>query len=138
MTTKERFAAHRTDPSCESCHRLIDPVGFGLEKYDATGAWRTTENGRMVDATGELQGTDVDGKFDGAIELSRKLAASKDVERCMAGYWFNFAFGREPTDQDRCTVDTLADSFASSDGDMRHLLSTLVQTDAFFFKGAQP
>ena len=138
MTTKERFAAHRTDPSCESCHRLIDPVGFGLEKYDATGAWRTTENGKPVDATGELQGTDVDGKFDGAIELAERLVASKQVETCMAGHWFHFAFGRAPTELDRCTVDTMAASFVESGGDLRHLLATLVQSDAFFFKGAQP
>ena len=77
LTTKERFAAHRNDPSCEGCHRLIDPIGFGFERYDATGAYRTTENGKMVDATGELAGTDVDGPFTGAIELGKKLVQSQ-------------------------------------------------------------
>ena len=56
-----------------------------------------TENGKPVDATGELVGTDVDGKFDGAIELSQALVESKDVETCMANHWFHFAFGREKT-----------------------------------------
>jgi hypothetical protein len=135
MTTKERFAAHRNDPSCEACHKMIDYVGFGFEKYDATGAYRTMENGKMVDATGELFNTDVDGKFDGALELSKKLVESKAVETCMANHWFNYGFGRENGELDACTVETLSTNFAKTGGDLRQLLLTLVQTDAFFFKG---
>jgi len=136
MTTKERFAAHRNDPSCEGCHKLIDYVGFGFEKYDGTGAYRTIENGKAVDATGELFGTDADGKFDGAIELSKKLVNSKTVDTCMATHWFNFGFGRKSGDVDKCTTDTLMATFEKSGGDMRQLLMAMVQTDAFFFKGA--
>jgi len=135
LTTKERFAAHRNDPSCEGCHRLIDPIGFGFERYDATGAYRTTENGKMVDATGELTATDVDGPFNGAIELGGKLVQSKDVEACVATHWFNFALGREPGDTDACTVQSLGAAFAGSGGDLRQLLLATVQTDAFLFKG---
>jgi hypothetical protein len=135
MTTKERFAAHRNDPSCEACHKLIDYVGFGFEKYDATGAYRTMENGKMVDSSGELFATDVDGKFNGALELSKKLVESKAVETCMATNWFNYGFGRENTDLDACTLETLSTNFAKTGGDLRQLLLTLVQTDAFFFKG---
>jgi hypothetical protein len=135
MTTKERFAAHRNDPSCEGCHKLIDYVGFGFEKYDGTGAYRTMENGKAVDATGELFGTDVDGKFDGAIELSKKLVSSKTAQTCMATHWFNFGFGRKAMDLDKCTTDTLTATFEKSGGDMRQLLLTMVQSDAFFFKG---
>jgi hypothetical protein len=135
MTTKERFAAHRKDPSCETCHSLIDAVGFGLEKYDATGAFRSSENGKAIDATGELIDTDVDGKFDGAIELAQKMVASKDVETCMATNWFTFGFGRAAGKVDACTTETLSTAFAASGGDIRQLLLTMVQTDAFFFKG---
>src|SRR6185436_7298218 len=71
MTTKERFAAHRADPACATCHNLIDSLGFGFENYDAMGVWRTSENGKPVDAAGELVGTDVDGPFTGAVELSK-------------------------------------------------------------------
>jgi hypothetical protein len=135
MTTKERFAAHRKDPACASCHDLIDNLGFGLESYDPIGLFRTTENGKPVDASGLFMGTDVDGQFTGAIELARKLVASKDVERCMATHWFNFSFGRVQGADDACTVETLGQRFASSGGDMRQLLLAVVQSDAFFFKG---
>jgi hypothetical protein len=135
MTTKERFAAHRKDPSCEGCHRLIDPIGFGFERYDATGAYRTMENGKVVDATGELTATDVDGPFNGALELGKKLVQSKEVEACVATHWFNFALGREPSDTDACTTHSLKAAFASSGGDLRQLMMATVQTDAFLFKG---
>ena len=135
MTTKERFAAHRADPSCASCHNLIDNVGFGLENYDGLGQWRTMENGKPVDASGELIGTDVDSKFTGAIELAKKLVASKSVEACMATHMFHFTFGRDKTDADKCTVETLGRIFGESQGSLRDTLMALVQTDAFFFKG---
>ena len=135
MTTKERFAAHRADPSCATCHDLIDGIGFGFENYDALGQWRTMENGKMVDANGALLRSDVDGKFNGVVELSKKLAASKKVETCVAQHWFNFSFGRPKTAADQCTVETLEGAFAKSGGNMRELLLALVQSDAFFFKG---
>ena len=135
MTTKERFAAHRADPACASCHNLIDSIGFGFERYDAMGVWRTTENGKPIDAAGELVGTDVDGPFTGAVELGKRLGASKQVEACLVQQMFNFSFGREKTDADACTVQTLEGAFARSGRDLRALLLQLVQTDAFFFKG---
>jgi hypothetical protein len=135
QTTKERFAAHRMDPSCAACHDLIDNVGFGLENYDATGVYRVRENGKPVDATGELMGTDVDGKFVGAIELSRRLVSSKDVKACVAKHWFHFALGRDKTVADACTEETLNAAFARSGGDLRQLILTTIQSDAFFFKG---
>jgi hypothetical protein len=135
MTTKERFAAHRANPSCASCHNLIDSVGFGLENYDGLGQWRTMENGKPVDASGELIGTDIDGKFTGAVELAKRLASSKAVNSCMTTHMFRFSFGRENTDADRCTVETLGRVFGESQGSLRDTLMALVQTDAFFFKG---
>jgi hypothetical protein len=135
MTTKERFAAHRKDPACASCHDLIDNLGFGLENYDPLGLYRTTENGKPVDASGQFIGTDVDGPFTGAVEMARKLVASKDVESCMATHWFDFGLGRSKTADDACTTETLGRQFASSGGDLRQLLLGLTQTDAFFFKG---
>jgi hypothetical protein len=135
MTTKERFAAHRNNPSCDSCHRLIDNVGFGFENFDAVGQWRTMENGKPVDAKGELLSTDIDGPFNGAVDLAKKLATSKDVQACMVTHWFNFGLGREKTDLDACTMETLSAAFAKSGGSLRELLLAVTQSDAFLFKG---
>jgi hypothetical protein len=135
MTTKERFAAHRQDPSCASCHDLIDNLGFGFENLDPLGVYRTTENGKPVDAGGRFIGTDVDGPFTGVPEMARKLVQSTQVEGCMVTHWFDYGLGREATPEDACTQQTLGRLFASSGRDVRQLLLALTQSDAFFYKG---
>jgi hypothetical protein len=131
-TTRDRFAAHVGDPSCNGCHQLMDPVGFGLEKYGPTGAFRTYENLQKIDARGEvIAGGDLDGTFDGAVELSDKLAASRDVKRCYALQWFRFAFGRAETDADACSVENAQAVFEKSGWNTRELLVALVLTDSF-------
>jgi hypothetical protein len=134
MTTRERFATHRADPSCNGCHQFIDPLGFAFENYDAVAKWRDKENGKDIDATGQLTNTDVDGPFNGAVELAGKLASSNTVRNCVANHWFRFAYGRESTPADKCTVDTLNQAFSKSQGDFRELVLALTQTDAFMFR----
>jgi hypothetical protein len=61
-TLREQLAEHRADPVCASCHKVMDPVGFALENFDAVGAWRTREPGGPIDASGQLaDGTKVNG-----------------------------------------------------------------------------
>ena len=61
-TLREQMAEHRTNPTCATCHKVMDPVGLALENFDAVGAWRTTEAGGPIDASGQLaDGTAVDG-----------------------------------------------------------------------------
>ena len=62
VTMRERLATHRTNPGCAACHRIMDPVGFSLENFDAVGAWRTREGGMVIDPSETLyDGTPVDG-----------------------------------------------------------------------------
>lgn len=138
-STRERFEQHRAEPKCAGCHSLIDPLGFGFENYDGIGTFRTTEVGKAIDASGEIWGTDVDGAFVGAAELSRKLAASPQVRTCLAQHWFNYALGRTKGDADACSMNAMAQAFAESNN-IRDLLQALVTSDAFrygrFDKGA--
>lgn len=138
-STRERFEQHRTDPKCAGCHSLIDPLGFGFENYDGIGAFRSMEAGKPINASGEIQGTDVDGTFVGATQLSRKLAASPQVRACLSQHWFNYALGRTKGDADACSMNAIAEAFNKSNN-IRDLLLTLVTTDAFrygrFDKGA--
>jgi hypothetical protein len=134
MTTRERFATHRADPSCNACHQFIDPLGFAFEKYDAIARYREMENGKTIDVTGNLTNTDVDGPFNGAVELAGKLAKSTTVRNCVSSHWFRFAYGREATPADKCAVDSLNAAFNKSQGDFRDLVLALTQTDAFMFR----
>jgi hypothetical protein len=134
LTTRERFTQHKENPACVGCHALMDPIGLGFESYDGLGAWRTAENGRPVDASGEIVGTDIAGPFVGAIELLRKLGRSAQVSRCVRTQWFRFAYGRNVTAEDECNVATLDAALAAGKGNVRELLVALTQTDSFLYK----
>ncbi len=131
-TLRERFAAHEADPTCAGCHKLMDPVGFGFESYDAIGRFRATEAGRPVDASGEVVGSkDADGKFAGAQELAERLAASEQVRGCVTRQWFDYAFGRAVDRDDACAFQTAYDAYRANGDDIRALLLAFVTSDAF-------
>ena len=74
-TIRERLSEHRANPSCAGCHRLMDPVGFALENYDAVGRWRTVDAGSPIDASG----TFFDGtEFRGVADLQKAILAHPD------------------------------------------------------------
>ena len=76
LSTRERMEMHRKNPACNSCHRVIDPLGLALENYDVTGVWRIKDNGAVVDPVGDLyDGT----KLDGPIALRNALLKHQDV-----------------------------------------------------------
>lgn len=82
LTTRERFAEQTKPPTCQTCHHLINPLGFGLEHYDAVGRFRDREAGKPIDSTGAytaLTGETI--KFDGVRSLAERLASSDEVHR---------------------------------------------------------
>jgi hypothetical protein len=95
QTTRQRFGMHLNQPFCNSCHAVIDGVGFGFEEFDGMGVHRTTENGSPVDTSGNLQGTDVDGPFVGVSQLGQKLVGSKEVLGCYIKQAYRYAMGQE-------------------------------------------
>lgn len=130
-TNRQLFESRTSQPSCRSCHESIDGIGFGFENYDAVGRYRTEDNGFPVDASGELVYTDVDGEFEGAVEMAHALAESAQVEHCVAAKWFRYAHGRDETEQDLCKVYGLTEALQEAGGDMRALLVHLVETTEF-------
>jgi hypothetical protein len=136
-TTRERFADHEKSESCAGCHKLMDPIGFGFEQFDAAGLWREKDNGKPVDATGSLVATDVDGDFQGALELAHKLSESADVRQCVVKQLFRFGYGRSEGDVDRCTLAELETKFAESGLHFQELVLALTQTDTFMYRTAQ-
>ena len=77
LTLRERTELHRSDPVCANCHRLLDPIGFGLENFDAIGRWRDQDdNGEPIDASGELP---VGNRFSSPQELKAMIAGRTRV-----------------------------------------------------------
>jgi hypothetical protein len=137
-TNRELFEARvGGNSSCQGCHKIIDPIGFTFEGYDAIGRHRTEDNGQPVNARGALAGSDVDDEVDNAIGLSAKLAESQNAQACLAGHWLAFATGMEPEKND-CRVNRLARALASADGDVHALLLTLVKSPDFLTVPSSP
>jgi hypothetical protein len=134
-TGRERAKEHASG-GCADCHKLMDPIGFGFENFDALGRWRDEENAAPIDASGSIIESDVDGNFDGVRQLADKLADSDDVRGCYAKMWFRYAYGRMETTEDACTLDQVTTSFGESGGSVKELLVALTQTDAFMYRRA--
>jgi hypothetical protein len=135
LTTRERFREHSENAYCAGCHRLMDPIGFGFEKYDGAGLWRNEENGMPIDDTGEIVASeDLDGEFAGVTDLGQKLAGSDEVRGCVTRQWFRFAYGRGETTRDLCTIASLGAAFEESGYSMKELLVALTGTDAFRYR----
>ena len=134
-TTKEQFEEIGANPSCAGCHTLMNPIGFIFEHYDGIGLWRDEQNGKAIDATGDVVATeDIDGSYDGAVELAGALATSQQVRECVSSQWFRFSYNRTVTAEDSCSLEQLNTAFAESGFDIKTLLVELTQTNAFLYR----
>ncbi len=105
-TLRQRFEAHRADPSCASCHAFLDPLGFAFEHFDAIGRWREMDNSEAIDATGRLLSGQ---KFDGTQELRKLLVQmkKKDFTRALSENLLVYALGRGLDYSDRPFKDEI-------------------------------
>jgi hypothetical protein len=139
LSTRERFAAHATVEPCLSCHRLIDPIGFGFEHFDGIGRFRALEAGKPVDATGAIyDSAATDGAFDGAVELADRLAQSAEVRSCFATQWVRYGFGIDEAQEGSCMTAQLRGAYAAGDGSVRGLLRALIAAPHFALRQADP
>jgi hypothetical protein len=126
-TLRERLEAHRSHPACASCHATMDPIGFGLENFDAVGRWRTLDNGSPIDASGV-----VDGKsFNGPSELGRVLQSSSKLNACFLRKLFIYATGRLPLPEDAAALSDLEARFQAAGGRMQNALMLIATSPAF-------
>jgi len=140
LTVRDRLLQHQQIESCAACHRTIDPYGLALENYDATGAWRTQQNGEgfrgrsvpPIDSSGSLP----NGKpFAGPAEFKQLLVEQKDrFARGLAEKLATYALGRPIEAADRPTIDGLTAKMAASDHTLRSLMKAIVTSDAFLKK----
>jgi mono/diheme cytochrome c family protein len=127
---RERLAQHRTNPSCASCHAVIDPLGFGLENYDAIGAWRTAdETGNPVDA----RGTAANGlPIDGLDSLRAMLLAQPEqFPRTVTEKLLVYALGRPLEHRDRPAIRAIVRNAAAGGYRWSSLILGIVRSPAF-------
>lgn len=126
-TLRERLAAHREAPSCNSCHRLMDPMGFGLESFDAIGRHRTLDTGAPVDPTGDVDGA----AFDDAAGLGERLRSDPRIPACLVRRIYEYATGAETASEAQRELTRLSGAFASEGYQLQELLLAVALSDAF-------
>ena len=136
LTLRQRTELHRTNPACANCHKLLDPIGFGLENFDAIGRWRDhDDSGGPIDAAGELPG----GKrFATPKELKIIIASRQDdLARNLTEKLLAFALCRRLEGYDQLVADQLAENLARDGYRMQTLLTEIVTSYPFLNRRVQ-
>jgi hypothetical protein len=126
---RQRMEQHRANPSCASCHSRMDPLGFGLENYDAIGGWRDKDGKFPIDASGTLPSGQ---SFEGPKAL-KAILKSRDREfvRCLAEKMLTFSLGRGLDYHDACAVDRIVAAMAEHNNTFSTLVWEIVRSDPF-------
>ena len=130
LSLRERTELHRSDPVCANCHRLLDPIGFGLENFDAIGRWREQdENGEPIDASGELP----DGsRFSTPQELKGMITGRlDDFSRTLVEKMLAYALCRSLEGYDEIVVDELMQEIAQDGYHMQTIVTAVVTSYPF-------
>jgi hypothetical protein len=134
-TLRERLAQHRANPECAACHAYLDPIGLGLENYDAIGAWRTHENGIPIDASGQMP----DGRsFAGPRQLAATLKADPSLGRCIVERVVTYALGRGLGPADDAELERITSLWAHFGHRFEALLSLIAQSEPFRSRRGEP
>src|SRR6185312_8275892 len=131
LTVRERLELHRTNPSCNACHGVLDPLGFALENFDVTGAWRTRDldAGTAIDSSGKLaDGTDVSGP----AQLRNALLRRPDqFVQTVTEKLMTFALGRSLRYQDMPMVRAIVRQAGTEGDTFEAIIRGVVKSPAF-------
>jgi len=126
-TARDRLAAHSSEGSCRACHRLTDPIGLGLEAFDAVGQLREYENGAIIDVSGELDGV----SFESSAELGVAIRNHPELAPCLVETLYRYAAGREISIEELGTIQNLQSKFEDSGYRILPLLRAIATSEAF-------
>jgi len=134
---REQMEQHRENPACAVCHTKMDAIGFGLENFDAIGAWRDRDGRFDINAGGALPGG---RKFNGAADLMQILAEEKKAEfcRCLASKMLTYALGRGLSSYDRCALNEVVTALEAGAYRFGSLVAAIVTSDPFTKREVRP
>jgi mono/diheme cytochrome c family protein/cytochrome c553 len=132
---RQQMEAHRSNAVCASCHARMDPLGFGLESYDAIGRWRSADGGQPVDASGVLPSGE---SFRGPAELRRILQGKMpEFARCLSEKMLTYALGRGLRPADKPTVREISARLAPAGYTFQTLVYAIVHSLPFQSRRAE-
>jgi len=127
-TMRDRLTAHRTDPTCAGCHKLMDPIGLALESFDSDASYRSTENGQPLDTSGELDGIG----FSDAAGLGRAVHDNPATSACLVRRVYAYATGRSPARRDMEWIRSLEQDFGKAKYRMPDLLRRIATSEDLY------
>jgi mono/diheme cytochrome c family protein len=129
LSIRQQMVQHRTNPACAICHNRMDPIGFGLENFDAVGKWRDLDAGAPIDASGVLP----DGsKFQGPAELQQALLSRPErIANAVTEKLLMYALGRTLEYYDAPAVRTIVREAASSEYRWSSLILGIIESTPF-------
>jgi hypothetical protein len=131
---RERMEQHRQDPACAACHKMMDPLGFALENFDAVGLWRTRDGRDEINATGTFpDGTEFTGVADLRILLSTERR--DQFVRCLAEKMLIYAVGRGTEYYDKCAIDKIVEDVQKQNYRFAYLIAAIIESDPFQKQG---
>jgi mono/diheme cytochrome c family protein len=135
LTTRERMELHRKNPTCNSCHRFIDPIGLALDQFDVTGKWRARENGMTLDTRGEFyDGTPVSTPAElSAVLLKRPVPLARTFTENLMAY----ALGRRVEYYDQAAVRVISKAAQTQNYKLSSFILGVIKSDAFRMKMAE-
>jgi Protein of unknown function (DUF1592)/Protein of unknown function (DUF1588)/Protein of unknown function (DUF1587)/Protein of unknown function (DUF1585)/Protein of unknown function (DUF1595)/Planctomycete cytochrome C len=136
LTTRERMELHRENPTCNACHRFMDPIGLALDNFDVTGKWRVRENGMPLDTQGDFyDGTPVRTP---AELLSVLMKRPVPLVRTFAENLMAYALGRRVEHFDQPTIRAIAKAAAANEYKLSSFVLGVVRSHAFQLRQAEP
>jgi len=136
LTTRERMEIHRQNPTCNSCHRFMDPIGLSLDNFDVTAKWRVRENGMPLDTAGDFyDGTKVGSLNDLVTALMNRPTP---LVRTFTENLMAYALGRRVEYFDEPTVRAISRTAATNDYKVSSFILGVVKSDAFRMKRVEP
>jgi hypothetical protein len=130
LTLRQRTELHQSEATCANCHKILDPLGFGLETFDAIGRWREFDDlGGKIDSAGKLATGE---EFSNPAELKQLLALrQEDVARNLTERLMAYAIGRPLEGYDEVVIDQLMIKLAEDDYRMRTMIKEVVTSYLF-------
>ncbi len=136
LTTRERMEMHRAAPTCNACHRFMDPIGLALDNFDVTGKWRVRENGSPLDTRGDFyDGTPVTSPHE---LLAALLKRPEPLVRTFTENLMAYALGRRTEYFDQPTIRAITRTAAQNDYRMSTFIMGVIKSDAFLMKRVEP
>jgi hypothetical protein len=136
-TNRERVSAQTSNEACAGCHaEVVNPAGFAMEGFDSIGMLQTKEKvgGAAIDSTADVAIGSAKVHVNGALDLMKAIAASPEGQSCYAQRWVTYAYERDLTAQDVCTVQSLAGKMSGSGYTIQRLVTDLTQSDSFRYR----